>query len=298
MLRWLVLLILLLAVIVWSLVFALKRYQKKSRLYAAEKQNKQLSNTEDELNRVCNQYPKSSPAYLHCRSFVQHYKALPKKCFDALPKPDILMWDSGFIERHNNCYSYAMQNAELNRARKITPGDLSSEYKNQPRLTRETVSCEALVKRVLADLPDLVYISPEEEHRHLQQHRNNSNSNLCSCEHYKVALVLDRDYWDFHWLRQNWTGLWSHKLGDNEVKEVDAQGHLIFHPMTANLNYDATKPWYSTKKRPHYREICGYFCVPKASRRFAQMEDWLYNHPDLILADKVNPRNETVRLPL
>jgi hypothetical protein len=73
---------------------------------------------------------------------------------------------------------------------------------------------------------------------------------------YKVALFArpasggtsDRDAMDFHWMRQDSNGFWSHKRGSGVVTNKDQQGRLIEKPHLAGMG--------------RYRFI-GYFDAPK-----------------------------------
>jgi hypothetical protein len=67
-------------------------------------------------------------------------------------------------------------------------------------------------------------------------------------------MVLDTNLpnTDFHYLRQDATGLWSQKLGSGAATRLDASGHFITNPRTANLNYGTY----------NYQVRCGAFCIP------------------------------------
>ncbi len=49
-----------------------------------------------------------------------------------------------------------------------------------------------------------------------------------------VALVIDKDN-DFHWLRQDTDGNWSHKCGGTKATNLDNDGAVITDPRTANI---------------------------------------------------------------
>ena len=66
----------------------------------------------------------------------------------------------------------------------------------------------------------------------------------CKPGFYKVALVVDPNYPDYHWYRQNSDGTWSHKPGGTEVTNKDGSDLIIIDPETcdrsnaeAGLNY-------------------------------------------------------------
>lgn len=59
--------------------------------------------------------------------------------------------------------------------------------------------------------------------------------------HYRVALFLKRsngktgESYDFHWVREDYDGSWSQKLGHNAPTNRDMAGKIITDPRTANL---------------------------------------------------------------
>jgi hypothetical protein len=52
--------------------------------------------------------------------------------------------------------------------------------------------------------------------------------------YYLIALVTAPGY-DYHWLRQDADGMWSHKPGWSEATNRDSNGKLIFDPRQAAL---------------------------------------------------------------
>ena len=54
--------------------------------------------------------------------------------------------------------------------------------------------------------------------------------------YYLIALVTAPNV-DYHWLRQDANGLWSHKPGDKAATNRDAVGRLITDPRDCNLTY-------------------------------------------------------------
>jgi len=53
--------------------------------------------------------------------------------------------------------------------------------------------------------------------------------------YYLVALVTAPGY-DYHWLRQDANGMWSHKPGWSPATNRDSAGKLIHDPRTAKLH--------------------------------------------------------------
>ena len=73
----------------------------------------------------------------------------------------------------------------------------------------------------------------------------------------KIALIIDESD-DYHFLRQDSNGYWSHKPGARKVKNVDAFGHKIKDPRLANYNYAL-----SDGASLNYDIFCSYMCVPR-----------------------------------
>ena len=73
----------------------------------------------------------------------------------------------------------------------------------------------------------------------------------------KIALIVDEDE-DYHFLRQDSNGLWSHKPGARKVTNLDASNRRIYDPALADYNYKKNKNGYL-----YYDNFCGYMCVPR-----------------------------------
>jgi hypothetical protein len=63
---------------------------------------------------------------------------------------------------------------------------------------------------------------------------------------------------DYHWYRRDNNGQWSHKPGPSEATNLDASGHLIPNPETADRKY--VGPDYCLD----YSVFCTYYCVDKS----------------------------------
>ena len=75
---------------------------------------------------------------------------------------------------------------------------------------------------------------------------------------YKVALMIG-DKGDYHWVRQNYDGTWSHKRGITEVTNLDASGNVIYDPNKADFNYGDQNPSGDNYK------IVGYYAITPAN---------------------------------
>jgi RHS repeat-associated protein len=57
---------------------------------------------------------------------------------------------------------------------------------------------------------------------------------------------------DYHWARENEDGTWSHKPGNTEVTNLDADYNIIKDPSTANMNYRELKGYHKDTGLPVY----------------------------------------------
>ena len=71
---------------------------------------------------------------------------------------------------------------------------------------------------------------------------------VCPVGTHKIALLMD-DGKDFHFLRQDKDGTWSHKPGSGFATNKDYSGKIITDPETANMN----NFFYKYK-------MCSYYC--------------------------------------
>lgn len=69
----------------------------------------------------------------------------------------------------------------------------------------------------------------------------------------KIATVVDPNE-DYHFYRQDRSGMWSHKPGGRPVTNKDASGRPIYDP---SLAYRITK-----EANLNYHQFCGFQCIP------------------------------------
>lgn len=104
----------------------------------------------------------------------------------------------------NNCYNYAT-NLNLNNFAQIGANSLNKF---------DILTCVGAVSGVLSD--GLRYTTGPEQA-------------LAAGEGHHVCLVIAPEQ-DFHWYRQDNDGGWSHKLGDQPITRLDAEGVEIIDP--------------------------------------------------------------------
>lgn len=204
-------------------------------------------------------------------------------------------WDHPEYQRVNNCLAYALMDRDSihNRHGKPQPGDING--------------CPG----ECSDLTDDVYMNrPEEIVRRLRRDFNSSPRELIFPEeedmdpripppgYYKASLHIAKQnkMFDYHFVRQDSNGFWSHKPGSTPVENVDASGRLITNPETADFFYDP-----HNKGKGYNYEFYRYIFIKShspsrhdimsdnyehANKRFALRPDIFYtpNHPKRVPA--------------
>ena len=139
-----------------------------------------------------------------------------------------------------NCYDYAVGHYDPDQEHKSQPGEWSHTYRGDPPY----FTCPLVEKRIRADHPAL-------EKANFQK--------PCSPGRRKIAMMINSnpEDSDYHFMRQDRTGRWSHKMGQGAVTNLDGSGRLIQAPHLANRKIGSY----------NYKQMCGYYCVPKEARK-------------------------------
>jgi hypothetical protein len=69
----------------------------------------------------------------------------------------------------------------------------------------------------------------------------------------KIAFVVDENN-DYHVIRQDSNGFWSHKPGSTKVTPYDALQRKIYDPSLAS--------WLYPGSGLHYKQFCGFVLIP------------------------------------
>ena len=152
----------------------------------------------------------------------------PKLCNDINDIPHL---------KKTNCYSYAFNYIDYGEE-KVQPGELSlgkfQEY-----------NCEEIINKMKEDYHDIQKSYFREK---------------LDCTRYKIALVIDNvtDKKDYHFYRQDTNGLWSHKMGGNDISKVDARGNIIINPEYSDRDYSKNG---EVEGEHDYNLFCGYFSI-------------------------------------
>ena len=187
-------------------------------------------------------------AYLKTRS-CRSCKLSPTSGYE--PRRNDEYWNSmenGVKESHN-CFAYAMNTVDPRMLKKCLetescnvdfpqPGYASG---HTPFSNQKEKGCVDMVSRLWGDNPKV---------------RATTFDSVCGKGTSKIALIVDPKR-DYHFLRQDPDGYWSHKPGAMTVRRYDASGRPIIRPDRATF-------MYKNKKEPlTYTQFCGYYCVPR-----------------------------------
>jgi len=177
------------------------------------------------------------------RTFHPDFKNMLLKCASDLTDDQITgseieyepqIWNQDDVKNRFNCYDYAFNNRWSRQNRKTQPGELSQKYD----IDKRAYTCRYFDEMVKSDHPNMI---------------KTTYNKKCPKGHYKVALILDvlgQDK-DYHFIRQDKNGKWSHKPGYQNVRDVDASNYPIVIPHLANHNY----------KTHNYSKFCDYYCI-------------------------------------
>ncbi len=186
----------------------------------------------------------------YCRQH-QHTCQSGSPLTGAEPDFDPSLWNKrrDFRETHN-CFSYAMNVFDPKQVARCKGKKTCEAPFHQPgaaagygRFTEDAPkTCPNMLARIFGDNPNVSMTDFE---------------SACPPGASKIGLILDESD-DYHFLRQDSNGYWSHKPGARPVTNVDAYGHLIRNPRLANYNYAS-----NTDSSLNYDIFCSYMCVPR-----------------------------------
>jgi len=152
------------------------------------------------------------------------------------------------VQSTHNCFAYGLNVLDPNQLTQCDGKENCKPLYHQPGATKnmaktlnkaEARTCKVVEQLMQMDVPM----------------RQTTFRTKCPAKTSKIALVVHPTE-DYHFIRQDADGGWSHKDGSNPVKRFDAEGQDIVDPMTAARDY-----------RPHsflnYSDFCGYYCAPR-----------------------------------
>ena len=197
----------------------------------------------------CNR--KSLPGEAFCKFHIDKCK-IGSPITGVEPDWHPTIWNKikSFLKTHN-CYSYAMnvrdpkqiakcKNKKVCSAPYHQPGEASGY---QPFTNNLPKTCPNMTMRIFGDNHDVLRVN---------------FTDRCPNNYSKIALIVDQSD-DYHFLRQDSNGYWSHTPGGSMVTNLDDYDHKIWNPKLANYNYKSLDDGSSL----NYDIFCSYFCVPR-----------------------------------
>ncbi len=183
-----------------------------------------------------------------------------------------------YVRKSHNCYSYALniidnelagrckriikkakrtrkkhphKNNNGNRSNKNNRNKKSKKHKKgdcgvlkpQPGAYSKTIrdrgkyNCKKVTFRMIKDNPVMKPIA---------------KGASCRVNYYLIAMSCIPDGSDYHFYRQDASGIWSHKNGGNIARNTDESGNLIYDPEKAD--------------RGRYSVFCGFYTLPNESQ--------------------------------
>jgi len=167
------------------------------------------------------------------------------------PRYNPVYWNKNFkIKETHNCFAYAFNVNDPKQMKRCASEDCDVPF-HQPGMVsgysrfsqRKPKTCPNMIARLIGDNPSIKMANFTER---------------CARGSSKIALVVDPDE-DYHFLRQDSNGLWSHKPGARKVTNLDASGKHIYDPALANHNWKAA----NNNSDLDYNMFCSYMCVPR-----------------------------------
>jgi hypothetical protein len=163
-------------------------------------------------------------------------------------------WNCPKVKDTHNCFSYAlnvidekqMKSCENGCTKPFPQPGAASGYKG---FSERPKTASNMMARVIGDNPGI---------------RMSELEDRCPAGTSKIIMVADEDE-DYHFIRQDSGGYWSHKSGARSVTNVDAGGHKIWNPLLADYNYKNKKDGYL-----NYNIYCGALCVPRNKRLYTR----------------------------
>ena len=190
----------------------------------------------------CSAPPQGNGAF--CKNHMGESKKLTQNLSGSEPPYTPENWNRPFVQKVHNCFAYALNILSKSLSKKCQDENICNthqpgEKSKWPPMDEKT--CPNLIGRILGDDKYIPIEFPE----------------VCPNGMSKVAFIIDTQN-DYHVLRQDTTGYFSHKGGQGPATNLDARGHLIADVRRANFDY-SDKP-----DKLNYTHFCGYFCISRS----------------------------------
>ena len=180
----------------------------------------------------------------------QHFSSpLKVKLSGSEPPYEPDRWNTEFVQRVHNCFAYALtllSEPLVEKCKKTNICDTHQPGAKSKWLDMNEKTCPNVIGRILGDD---TYMSAD-------------FTDKCKPGTSMIAFIVDKKR-DYHVLRLDDTGYFSHKGGQGPATNLDAKGHRIADVRLANFDY-SNKP-----DKLFYDQFCGYFCVSRSGVKAA-----------------------------
>jgi len=166
-------------------------------------------------------------------SYIDKFDLLPVSGYEHQYAP--FKWNIPPMILTHNCYDYAFDNYNMFKKEPSQPGFIPNSL---PHESGDQLTCAGVNERLNSD--------------HKNKIQTASRNIPCGQGKYKIALIADPND-DYHFLRQNRDGTWSHKPGNTPATNLDFAGKVITDPEKALFVNDDF----------NYSDFCNYFCVDR-----------------------------------
>lgn len=189
---------------------------------------------------------------------------------------DTSIWNYYPVDEGTNCYAYSLNN-------QVLPNTNTLWFMQPGQISGYAISSSNMLTRSILE----TYVKADSEVLGFKFEKI-GKYDICSEGAYKVALVIAPNF-DYHWYRQNSDGAWSHKRGQTNVVNTDADGNIIFDPETANRDYSASD------SRANYSIFVGYYEVTPLNNFYVNVSAISAN---LVTYDRIDILADKSNLPL
>jgi len=193
-----------------------------------------------QYSETCNKSPLEKEAF--CEEHITFPLKMKTRLSGSEPPYESDRWNTEFVQRVHNCFAYALNILSTSMAEACKTGMCNTHQPGAksmwPNINEKT--CTNIITRVLGDD---TYIATKFEDK-------------CPRGKSMIAFIVDTKR-DYHVLRLDNNGYFSHKGGQGPATNLDAKGHLIADVRLANFNY-SDKP-----EKLNYTNFCGYFCISR-----------------------------------
>lgn len=164
---------------------------------------------------------------------------------------DHYYWNGDFYRPRTNCYAYAL-NIKMNPfTNKEFLGDWSQKENAHSGLAVGEFSAGRIEGKAITKSSVIAHVDLDLQMLGRTMEQATIDTPVPKGK-WKIAIAISNDSEpQYHFYRQDADGTWSHKPGKMQATQLDASGHVITNPETADGKYSGV----------NYNVFCGYFII-------------------------------------